>query len=124
MAGLRYMDDGFAGEVVKILAREGVSPGLVHDLPTHGRAPLRLLVLVMRFKMFRDGEVVGEVEKMVTCSCIGDGKYEYLVELDGYEFDAFEVIVKDIIGNEIHRETYTVSVGAGQSAVYRLLVVE
>jgi hypothetical protein len=124
MAGLRHIGGGFVEEVVKALARESSSLGPVHDFPRYGRIPLRFLVLAMRFKMLRGGEVVGEVEKMVTCSRVGEGKYEYLVELDGYEFDSLEVIVKDIVGNEIHRKTHAVSVGAGQSAVYRLLVVE
>jgi hypothetical protein len=124
MAGLRHIGGGFAGKVVKALARERESLGTVHDFPRYGRIPLRLLILAMRFKMLKGGEVVGEVEKMATCSHVGEGEYEYLVELDGYEFDSLEVIVKDIVGNEIHRKTHAVSVGAGQSAVYRLLVVE
>jgi hypothetical protein len=97
-------------------------PGVIHAPPGWRKIPLEISVLTMKFKMFKGGEVVGEVEKVATYNDVGGGKYEYVVEVDGYVFDCYEVVVRDMDGRVIHKKAYNTPLDKGQALIYKIIL--
>jgi hypothetical protein len=91
-----------------------------HAPPGCRRIPFEVRVLTMRFKMFKDGDVVGEVEKVAIAKHVGGGKYEYVVEVDGYVFDVYEVVVRDMDGRVIYKKKHDIAMKEGQAMIYKL----
>jgi hypothetical protein len=93
-----------------------------HAPPGCRRIPFEFRVLTMRFKMFKDGDVVGEVEKFAVAKHVGGNRYEYSVEIGGYVFDSYEVFVRDMNGSVIHMSAHNQSLDSGQVIIFKLIV--
>ena len=94
----------------------------IHAPPGNRRIPFEARVLTMRFKMFKDGGVVGEVEKFAVAKHVGGNRYEFSVEIGGYVFDSYEVFAEDMNGSEIHMSVHNTSLDKGQAMIYKLTV--
>jgi hypothetical protein len=97
-------------------------PGTIHAPPGWRKIPFEFSVLTMKFKMFKDGDVVGVVEKIAHYIDIGGGKYEYVVEVDGYVFDCYEVVVRDMDGRVIHKKKHNIAMKNGQAMIYKFTI--
>jgi len=97
-------------------------PGIIHAPPGWRKIPFELSVLTMRFKMFKGGDIIGVVEKVATYTDVGGGKYEYVVEVDGYVFDGYEVVVRGMDGRVIHKKKHNIAMKEGQAMIYKFTI--
>jgi hypothetical protein len=108
------------GEVFAMPSDEVLLIAANHAPPGSRRIPFEARVLTMKFKLFKDGDVVGEVEKIAIAKHIGGGKYEYVVEVDGYVFDGYEVVVRKMDGRVIYKKKHDIAMKEGQAMIYKL----
>jgi hypothetical protein len=89
---------------------------------TDWKLPYNYSKLTFRFKLFKDEKCVGEIEKVAEPKFVGDGQFDYYVEIGGVAFDRYLLKIYDIFGNLIHETARLFLVGDFQVMIYKFSI--
>jgi hypothetical protein len=90
-----------------------------HSLPMIDDTALTYSRLIIRFKLFKGEDLVGEIERVVTPIYIGDGECECVVKIGGYVFDCFMVSIYNCEGELIDERFVKIGLAENQEMLFK-----